>query len=588
MDGAQPVSHKLLLENAFWMRRLAQGLIRNSVQADDITQQAFAVALEKPPQRTDKLRGWLRTVIKHLVFRNRREEARRKRREYRAARPEAVSAAPARTIEQLELHRLITDLVFGLPDPYRSTVFLRYYEDLAPRDIAELEGVAEATVRSRLQRAMEKLRAALDQKHADGRTAWMSALIPLAFPQGLRAGVLAQLSGQAAGGGGSISLTAATTGGVLMADKSLLALVMVVMLLIGGGLGLWYLSGPRPGTLPQAPAANLDKVQGELAALRKERDALAKENLRLKSTLEALRKKSPPAGAAGIAPPVDKEEAPLPAGNDGIAFGELADLIATSLPILALRYPDAGMTDEQSAVLEQLIGEIIKVNAAARAKYAEPLLTPAFFRQFIPALLETPLKLGEGQKAFLRQLVNNMAESLPEDVASFTPMEKNLLRRAILDDLYRNMYGEIREEQRRDWDSLHGYLEGILCSKSEVVASLSDTNADLMKNLAMNAYHGILQRGPVEPLREMADDYLNRVREVVGEYGLDDEAMEALTVAQKDRLDGRLLKLQVEFERKILPLLDEELRAAFLRQKPLNFRFRYKKGMVYQGTTLFF
>ena len=117
MDEARPISPKLLQENALWMRRLARSLMGDPVRADDIVQQAFTVALERPPRTADSLRGWLQTVVKHLAFRSRREDARRERRERGAARPEATATSPARLAEQLELHRRITGMVLGLGDP---------------------------------------------------------------------------------------------------------------------------------------------------------------------------------------------------------------------------------------------------------------------------------------------------------------------------------------------------------------------------------------------------------------------------------------------------------------------------------------
>jgi RNA polymerase sigma-70 factor (sigma-E family) len=53
----------------------------------------------------------------------------------------------------------------ALPVPQRTAVVLRYYEQLEYAEIAEIMGVREATVRSRVSRAMASLRRELGEDH---------------------------------------------------------------------------------------------------------------------------------------------------------------------------------------------------------------------------------------------------------------------------------------------------------------------------------------------------------------------------------------------------------------------------------------
>jgi hypothetical protein len=57
--------------------------------------------------------------------------------------------------------RAMVEAVLALDEPYRSTVILRFYQNQPPRAIAAIDRVAVATVNSRLQRALAKLRANL-------------------------------------------------------------------------------------------------------------------------------------------------------------------------------------------------------------------------------------------------------------------------------------------------------------------------------------------------------------------------------------------------------------------------------------------
>ena len=53
------------------------------------------------------------------------------------------------------------DAVMALPEDYKLPVYLYYYEGYQAAEIAEMLGVAPATVRSRLSRARQKLKLTL-------------------------------------------------------------------------------------------------------------------------------------------------------------------------------------------------------------------------------------------------------------------------------------------------------------------------------------------------------------------------------------------------------------------------------------------
>jgi RNA polymerase sigma-70 factor (ECF subfamily) len=52
----------------------------------------------------------------------------------------------------------VREAIHQLPDDFREVIFLREYEDLSYREIAELVGCAVGTVMSRLARARARLR----------------------------------------------------------------------------------------------------------------------------------------------------------------------------------------------------------------------------------------------------------------------------------------------------------------------------------------------------------------------------------------------------------------------------------------------
>lgn len=186
-----PVSPQLeaLLAQAGWIRSLARSLVADASRADDLVQQTFVAALEHPPGPTTPLRRWLGAVVRNFARQDRRGELRRRQRESAAARPESAASAHE-AVEAVAIQRALFDAVLALDEPYRSTILQRYYEGLPPREIARRQRAPVKTVKTRLARGLEKLRAALDREHGGDRQAWLPALLPLAAWPGLPASTL--------------------------------------------------------------------------------------------------------------------------------------------------------------------------------------------------------------------------------------------------------------------------------------------------------------------------------------------------------------------------------------------------------------
>src|SRR5262245_40540411 len=60
------------------------------------------------------------------------------------------------------MQRLLVESVLALPEGERTAILLRYFEGLAAEEIARRSGVPSATIRSRVQRGLERLRERLE------------------------------------------------------------------------------------------------------------------------------------------------------------------------------------------------------------------------------------------------------------------------------------------------------------------------------------------------------------------------------------------------------------------------------------------
>ncbi|HEX6883564.1 MAG TPA: sigma-70 family RNA polymerase sigma factor, partial [Planctomycetota bacterium] len=186
MTPPEPVPTAQLLAESAWLQRLALRLVREPADAADATQETFTKALARAPGAGVPLRAWLGAILRNVVRQGQRTDGRRRRREgehdsgVRGAEPTDELAA------RLELHAHLVAAVRALEEPYRTTVALRFLEDLAPPAVAARMGVPLKTVHTRLERALARLRAQLDRGYGR-REAWAALLVPhLGLPPALR------------------------------------------------------------------------------------------------------------------------------------------------------------------------------------------------------------------------------------------------------------------------------------------------------------------------------------------------------------------------------------------------------------------
>ncbi|MCP3917393.1 MAG: sigma-70 family RNA polymerase sigma factor [bacterium] len=174
-EGLPNWTERLLDEQAF-LHRLARGLVADEASAEDLVQEANVRALVSPPREGATTRAWLTTVTRRLASHGWRSDARRDRRERAGARAEATDGDLAAVDGQLDAHAELLDVMRDLPAEQRRALFLRYAQDLAPRAIADQLGVSVDTVKTRLRRGRQRLRATLDERHGE-RKAWAALLV---------------------------------------------------------------------------------------------------------------------------------------------------------------------------------------------------------------------------------------------------------------------------------------------------------------------------------------------------------------------------------------------------------------------------
>lgn len=220
---AERVDLQELLVHADWVRRVAFELVGSAAAADDVVQATWVAALEHPPRERRNLRGWLRRVTRNQALQSWRKSSRRGEREREVARPEAQPSTDE-LVERAALQREVCGHVLALDEALREVVLLRFFEDQPPPAIAARLGLPLKTVHSRLARALEKLRARLDDEHGQRRS-WCLALAPLAAGRGLPESALLSPA------------TSSALGALLMHTN--IKLGLAALLALAAGIGAW-------------------------------------------------------------------------------------------------------------------------------------------------------------------------------------------------------------------------------------------------------------------------------------------------------------------------------------------------------------
>lgn len=140
--------------------RVALHVTGQRQDAEDAVQEVFLrlYTRQEPFETPEHLRRWLLRVTVNLC-RDTLKSPWRRRRVYLETLPEPTFHQP----EQLELYRE----VMALPEKYRTVLDLFYYEELSTREIAQVLGIRQTAVTTRLTRAREQLKARLKEVWRD-------------------------------------------------------------------------------------------------------------------------------------------------------------------------------------------------------------------------------------------------------------------------------------------------------------------------------------------------------------------------------------------------------------------------------------
>lgn len=147
---------------------LISHIVENPSDAADVLQDVFLKVFRKIGQfqGDSSLKTWIYRIAVHEASNHRRGWLRRFRREpvsldegrEEPPTPQSREDTPYQALEKAERQALVRRALASLAPPYRTVVVLREIEGLSYEEVAQVLGVAEGTVKSRLLRGRELLK----------------------------------------------------------------------------------------------------------------------------------------------------------------------------------------------------------------------------------------------------------------------------------------------------------------------------------------------------------------------------------------------------------------------------------------------
>ena len=170
--GSEEAYAYLLAVHQNQVFNLIAHIVEGGTDAADVLQDVFVKVLKgiKHFHGDSSLKTWIYRIAIHEASNHRRSWLRRHLREVFSldedgAVPDVVLAGspaqpetPYQALEQTERQRLVQRALASLAQPYRTVVVLREMEGLAYEEIAQVLGISEGTVKSRLMRGRELLK----------------------------------------------------------------------------------------------------------------------------------------------------------------------------------------------------------------------------------------------------------------------------------------------------------------------------------------------------------------------------------------------------------------------------------------------
>ena len=164
-------------------------IVKNPEMAADLTQDAFIEILQTihKLQEPKAFTTWSRQIAYHKCtahFRKRRELLADENEDGFSVLDTVVEEReefiPDEALDKDELKKTIQEMIDSLPEEQRAAVMMRYFDEISVKEIADIQGVSEGTVKSRLNYARKSIKQSVeDYEQKNGIKLHCKGIIPL-------------------------------------------------------------------------------------------------------------------------------------------------------------------------------------------------------------------------------------------------------------------------------------------------------------------------------------------------------------------------------------------------------------------------
>ncbi len=164
LDGQHDAFRQLVERYGDLVYRTVYLMTHDRTLAEDLTQETFAHAWRglETFRRDAAFRPWLMRIAANRVVSHRRRRLLAIVPLAWGERRASESASPEERLRLAEDRDEMRDAIATLPHAQRQAVVLRYYAEMSVPEIAQATGWREGTVKSRLHRALARLRSLLE------------------------------------------------------------------------------------------------------------------------------------------------------------------------------------------------------------------------------------------------------------------------------------------------------------------------------------------------------------------------------------------------------------------------------------------
>lgn len=155
-----------------WLRAFAARLAKDD--PDDLVQETLVASMHTPTQLRSP-RAWLASVMRNRHRMRGRAQASRNRRETGAS-DVVESVSPDDATHRVRVLSAVVERLESLPELDRAIVVARFFDGLDATQIGRAHNLSPSTVRSRLRRALLRLRDDLDERFNGERATWAVAV----------------------------------------------------------------------------------------------------------------------------------------------------------------------------------------------------------------------------------------------------------------------------------------------------------------------------------------------------------------------------------------------------------------------------